>query len=234
MKTKLKRISIILVVLATIILPAFSLGRGEGGFSGQGSSQPLKKLKEVEVRQYHGKNLSSIGDFRENSIKGPQYVDKESYRLTVKGLVDRELSLPYDDIVSLDNYEKVVTLHCVEGWSVKILWQGVLVRDILKKAGPKNSAKIVILRAVDGYSTSFPLEYFMNNDIIIAYKINGVVLPPERGFPFQLVAEDKWGYKWIKWIKEIELSDNENFRGYWERYGYSQKGDFNEPMFDNR
>jgi DMSO/TMAO reductase YedYZ molybdopterin-dependent catalytic subunit len=51
--------------------------------------------------------------------------------------------------------------------------------------------------------------------------MNGVVIPPERGFPFQLVAESKYGYKWIKWITTIELSDNADYLGYWESRGYS-------------
>jgi DMSO/TMAO reductase YedYZ molybdopterin-dependent catalytic subunit len=50
--------------------------------------------------------------------------------------------------------------------------------------------------------------------------MNNVVLPPERGFPFQLVAEDKLGYKWIKWITKIELSDDTGYLGYWESYGF--------------
>lgn len=221
---------ILLALFAFVLLPAFTGGKSEGNNTNTG----VKSLKETEIRQYKGKNLSSINAFRENSIKGPQYIDRDKYRLKVTGLVDRELSLPYEDIVSLDKYSKVVTLHCVEGWSVRILWEGVLVRDVLKKAGIKSSAKVVIFKSEDGYSTSFPVNYFLDNDIIMAYKMNGVILPPERGFPFQLVAEDKWGYKWIKWITKIELSDNENFRGYWERYGYSQKGDLNGPMFENR
>jgi len=49
--------------------------------------------------------------------------------------------------------------------------------------------------------TFYTLDYIIDNDIIIAYKMNEIALPPERGFPFQLVAEHKWGYKWIKWIR---------------------------------
>jgi DMSO/TMAO reductase YedYZ molybdopterin-dependent catalytic subunit len=64
----------------------------------------------------------------------------------------------------------------------------------------------------------------MNNDIIMASKMNGLTLPAERGFPFQLVAEDKWGYKWLKWITQIEFSDNEAYLGYWESFGYSNSG----------
>ena len=63
---------------------------------------------------------------------------------------------------------------------------------------------------------------------------NGLVLPKERGFPFEVAAEGKWGYKWAKWIKEIELSDNPDFRGYWESRGYSNDGDYPGPMFEKR
>lgn len=190
-----------------------------------------KSLSPVEIKTYKGKQLSSINDFRENSIKGPQYIDKKRYRLAVKGLVAHPGSYSYGEVVDAhQHYEKAVTLNCVEGWSVTILWEGVLVRDLLRKAVPSAKAKSVIFRSHEGYSTSFPLSYIMDRPIMMAYKMNGVILPPERGFPFQLVAEDKWGYKWIKWITEIELSDDTQFRGYWESRGYSNGGDLGESF----
>ena len=111
---------------------------------------------------------------------------------------------------------------------MNILWQGVLVKDILNEVKPLPQVNTVIFYAVDGYSTSFPLEYLQNNQILMAYKMNNATLPPQRGFPFQLVAESKWGYKWIKWINRIELSDNPNYQGYWESRGYSTTGNLNE------
>ncbi len=93
-------------------------------------------------------------------------------------------------------------------------------------------ANIIIFKAIDGYTTSFPLNYTTDNNILLAYKMNNATLPPERGFPFQLVAESKWGYKWIKWVTEIELSDNLNYKGYWESRGYSNNGDLNESFFE--
>lgn len=191
-----------------------------------------KELKPVEIKEYQGKKLSSTEDFRENSIKGPQHIDKKNYRLVIAGLVNNPGEYIYDEIIKRQNYKKVVTLHCVEGWSVNILWEGILVRDLIKEAGADPKAKIIIFHAYDGYSTSFPLNYIMNNDIIMAHKMNGLPLPPERGFPFQLVAESKWGYKWIKWITKIELSDNEEYRGYWERRGYSNDGSLNGYFFE--
>ncbi len=190
-------------------------------------------LEPVEIREYEGEELSSIDDFRENSIKGPQQVDIDGYQLEITGLVESPQSYTYDEVISdYQSYEKVVTLDCVEGWSVKLLWEGVLVKDLLTEAGPLPSARVVIFHAYDGYTTSLTLDYIMANDILMAYKMNGVTLPPERGFPFELVAESKWGYKWIKWITKIELSDDENYRGYWESRGYSNSGDLDESFFD--
>ena len=183
-------------------------------------------LYPQEIREYEGQDLSSIGDFRENSIKGPQYINESTYHLTITGLVNKTVEHTYDDVINgFQKYQKVVTLHCVEGWSVKILWEGFLLKDLLNEAGIDPQAVVVIFYAYDGYSTSLPLDFLLNNDLIIAYKMNGLVLPPERGFPFQLVAESKYGYKWIKWITEIELSDNVNYKGFWESRGYPNDAD---------
>lgn len=188
-------------------------------------------LSAVEVTQYQGEKLGSINDFRENSIKGPQYVDKKSYKLEISGLVEPNTSYSYSDMLSMPMYQKVVTLNCVEGWSVKALWEGVLVKDLLNGLTVKPEAKAIIFYAADGYSTSFPLDYVLRNDIIMADKLNGEVLPPERGFPFQLVAEQKWGYKWIKWITKIELSNDTNYKGFWESRGYNNNGDLSGSKF---
>lgn len=195
-------------------------------------SESIKELQEVEVREYEGENLSSVGDFRENSIRGPQDVDIDSYSLRVHGLVENEARLSYESVLNNQKYSKVVTLYCVEGWSARILWEGILLKDLFEEAGIKPGANTVIFRAVDGYSSSLPLDYVLDNGIMIAYKMNGVVLPPERGFPFQVVAEDKWGYKWVKWIDEIELSNDPGYKGYWESRGYNNDGDVTGPKLE--
>ncbi len=175
----------------------------------------------VEIREYEGQDLSSINAFRPNSIQGPQYIDNETYRLTITGLVNNENEYTYEEVTnSYPLYKKVVTLHCVEGWKVTILWEGIQLKDMITDAQVEPNANTVIFYAHDGYSTSLPLDYIIDNNIMLAHRMNNVTLPPERGFPFQLVAESKWGYKWIKWITTIELSDNEDFRGFWESRGY--------------
>ena len=190
------------------------------------STRDPTDLGYEEIREYEGQDLSSIGAFRENSIKGPQDVDVSTYKLTITGLVNTEKKHPYEEIItSYKTYKKVITLHCVEGWKATILWEGILLKDLLSDSIVDPSANTIIFYAYDGYSTSLPLDYIFNNNIMIAYKMNNVTLPQERGFPFQLVAESKWGYKWIKWITTIELSDNADYRGFWESRGYSNEAD---------
>jgi len=228
MRNKKKVVFWVTMCLVIIALPLLAYG-----CSPEGSAAEVKELKPVEIRDYQGEKLSSVNDLRENSIKGPQQVDINSYQLKISGLVQSPQSLNYNDVISKNAlYKKIVTLNCVEGWSVDILWEGPLVRDIIQSAGPLAGAKVVIFKAYDGYTTSLPLDYILKNDILMAYQINGIALPPERGFPFQLVAESKWGYKWIKWITEIQLSDDVNYRGFWESNGYSNEGDLNKGFFD--
>jgi DMSO/TMAO reductase YedYZ molybdopterin-dependent catalytic subunit len=186
------------------------------------------KLDAVEVRDYQGQKLSSVNDFRENSIKGPQYINSSNYHLEVTGMVENPRNYTYDEVINRQSYEKVVTLHCVEGWDATILWKGILIYDLINDSKPLNGSNTVIFYAYDNYSTSFPLEYLRSNQIIMAYKMNNATIPPERGYPFQLVPETKWGYKWIKWITKIEITNNSSYQGYWESRGYSDSGDLDQ------
>jgi DMSO/TMAO reductase YedYZ molybdopterin-dependent catalytic subunit len=180
-----------------------------------------KMLYPGEIRNYQGQNLASIADVKENAIRGTQYLNDSNYRLTIDGLVNHTLVYTYDQVINgFQKYQKVDNIYCVEGWNATILWEGFLVTDLIKDAGVNSSAVGVIFYASDGYSTELPLDYTTNNDILIAYKMNGLTIPPERGFPFQLVADNQYGYKWIKWITRIELTDNPNYLGYWESHGY--------------
>lgn len=212
------------LILVSALLILVAIGGCNGG---------AVDLDPAEVREYEGENLSSINDFVENSIEGPQYVDINDYQLQITGLVESPQSYSYDEVLStFAGYKKVVTLYCVERWDVTILWEGVLVEELLAAAGPLPEAKIAIFHAYDGYTTSLTLDFITDNDILMAYKMNELTLPAERGFPFALVAESKWGYKWIKWIVEIELSDDEDYQGYWESRGFSDSGDLGESFLD--
>lgn len=216
--------SIIFLSLIAIFISYFQSNKNN-------KNNKIKKLQKIEIKEYEGEKLSSITDFRENSIKGPQYINREKYRLKIVGLSEEDKSFSYDEIINdYQNYKKIVTLNCVEGWSVNILWEGILLKDLIKKDWIPDESKTIIFKAEDGYTTSFPVDYIFKKDILMAHKMNELKLPPERGFPFQLVAEDKYGYKWIKWITEIEFSNDINYEGYWESRGYSNSGNLDKDF----
>jgi DMSO/TMAO reductase YedYZ molybdopterin-dependent catalytic subunit len=152
-------------------------------------------------------------------------VDIDSYTLTVDGLTDKTVTLTYDQVLALDAYERFITLHCVEGWDASILWKGVLLSDLVDLAGVEPEATTVIFSAVDGYTTSLPLATIRDNWLILAYDANGLPLPDEMGYPFIVVAEDKLGYKWARWVNRITLSDQEDYQGFWESRGFSNDAD---------
>lgn len=191
----------------------------------------VQQPAEVEIEQYEGEKLGSVDRFRENSIRGVQRLDPETYLLTIDGLVTQTASLTIPELEAMPHIAKLVTLHCVEGWSVKALWEGIAMTSLLNLAVPTVEANTVIFHAADGYTTSIPLEVIVDRDLIVADRINGITLPQANGFPLQLVAEDKYGYKWIKWITRIELSNDPSYRGFWESRGYSNNGDTDRPMF---
>jgi len=178
----------------------------------------------LEIREYQGLPLDTYFRTYDNSIRGPQHVDVETYRLEIDGLVEEPQSLTYQEVLDLEPATRAITLYCVEGWKERLLFEGVRLTDLLALAKPKEGAATLILHAVDGYSTSLPFEDVERLDLMLAAKINGRVLDEMRGFPFQLVAESKLGYKWIKWVNRIELSD-EPYRGFWEQRGYSNEAD---------
>jgi DMSO/TMAO reductase YedYZ molybdopterin-dependent catalytic subunit len=190
---------------------------------------------EVEATEFQGQKLTPISDQRNNALAGTQHINRDTYVLTVDGLVDKPLSLSYADLLAMPQVSQLNTLNCVEGWLFVAKWTGPRLSDIFRQAGIQPDAKIAIFYTTDvtdGYS-SLDVSYIQTQDIIIALKINDLTLPDDRGFPFQVVAQSKFGYKWSKWVTRIELSSDTSFRGYWEGAGYNNQGDVGGPTFGN-
>ncbi|UCF08652.1 MAG: molybdopterin-dependent oxidoreductase, partial [Thermoplasmata archaeon] len=103
-------------------------------------------------------------------------------------------------------------------------WKGVKVSAILDLAEVKDNATEVVFYAADGYSSSLTLDYLMRDDVILAYEMNGEVLPRDHGYPLRLVAPNKYGYKWVKWITHMEVVGHD-YEGYWESRGWSDDAD---------
>lgn len=226
MKAKPLLLAPYLTALAMVVAAWLALGCGgdDGGLSyGKG-----------EATEFEGVKLTPISEQGNNALRGTQVIDRQTYRLVVDGLVETPLSLSYADLETYEQVSWLMDLNCVEGWSFTAKWTGPGLDAILADAGVKPEAAVVIFHTADvpeGY-TSLPLDYIRENDIVLALRLNDLTLPEDRGFPLQVVAKSKYGYKWAKWVTRIELSSDVDFRGYWERGGYSNDADVDGPAFD--
>lgn len=180
----------------------------------------LSRFRSLEIQEYEGKLLDPAIGPRDNSITGVQEIDINKYQLKITGLVNNEISLSYQDVLEMTSYQRLITLYCVEGWDATILWEGVLLTDLIDLGEAKSTVNTVIFHAEDGYTTSLPYAVIKDRQLILAYKANGIELPNEMGYPFIVVAENKLGYKWARWVTEIELSSEDTYKGYWESLGY--------------
>jgi DMSO/TMAO reductase YedYZ molybdopterin-dependent catalytic subunit len=189
------------------------------------SSTPTPTFYPGEVTTYQNQALTPIyeftNEFLQTNINGAPQVNPSTYRLTVDGLVNQTEEYTYNEVLNdFQAHEQVATILCVEGWSATVLWQGVSIGDLLNQSGVNPQANTLIFYGVDGYSSALPLSYVLQNNLILAYKMNNVTLTADTGFPFILVAENQYGYKWVKYVNQIDVSSNSSYLGYWESRGY--------------
>ena len=156
-------------------------------------------------------------------------VKTDGYELTVKGMVDRELTIPWDDLVARDLSEYDITLTCVSNQVGDRLignarWLGFPLRELLDEAGVDRRADQIVGRSSDGYTGGFPLEAAYDRDAIVAIGMNGEPLPLSHGFPVRLVTPGIYGYlSAIKWLTQIEVTTFDAFDSYWVPRGYAEK-----------
>jgi DMSO/TMAO reductase YedYZ molybdopterin-dependent catalytic subunit len=159
-------------------------------------------------------------------------VDLASWRLTVKGMVDRETTLTYADLAELPLFEQYVTIACVSnevGGSLvgNAKWTGVRLRQVLEMAGVQAGATQLVGRSVDGWTAGMPTEWVMDpsREPMIALKMNDDLLPKAHGFPARLIVPGLFGYvSATKWLAELELTTLEAFDGYWVPLGWAKEG----------
>ena len=158
-------------------------------------------------------------------------VDSKSWNLTIKGLVEKPLTINYDQIKSMPSVEEYVTLECI---SNKIggdlistaLWKGVSLSYLLDKAAIKPNVKYVVFRCADGYDVGIPIERSQMEGTILAYDMNYAPLTPKHGFPVRAMVPGLYGMMNPKWLTEIELVDKV-YEGYWQRLGWANNAEDN-------
>lgn len=182
------------------------------------------ETEEVELQSGRQSGVTPNDEMRVRTAEGAPEIDPESYSLTVRGLVDNPLQLSLEDIKSMDSMERLVELPCVEGWTESGVWKGVRLKDLLDRAGVLEDARTAVFSSPGGYTTSLTMGDVDETDPLLAYEVNGERLPDEQGYPARLVVPDRLGYKWIKWVTDIELIEGDH-RGYWESRGYDNEAE---------
>lgn len=196
------------------------------------ASQRLVSPREALAREFSEADMSPI--FRSNGTAMPgtteyaQHVAEQfaNWRLTVDGLVARPLAIPLKALRSIPHRVQITRHDCVEGWSAIAKWHGLQLSRILDQAGLSTRAKYIVFHCADRfgekpYYESIDLVDAFHPQTIIAWGMNGHLLPVPNGAPLRLRVERQLGYKQAKYIQRIQAVDNlanvyGGKGGYWE------------------
>ena len=159
-------------------------------------------------------------------------LETATWQLRIHGLVERETTLTWDQLISLPMFEQYCTIACVSnevgGHLVgNTKWTGVRLRDVLAMAGPTAQATQLVGRSVDGWTAGMPMSWVMDpaREPMIAVEMDGRPLPRRHGYPARLIVPGLYGYvSATKWLWELELTTWESYDGYWVPLGWSKEG----------
>jgi DMSO/TMAO reductase YedYZ molybdopterin-dependent catalytic subunit len=151
----------------------------------------------------------------------------EHYHLTITGLVEKPRKLSYEDLLAIPRVSQTTDFHCVEGWSVADLrWGGIRFSVLLEKVKPRKGAKYAIFHSLgttdftpkgqNHYVESFPVAELLDpaRQCLLALTLDGKPLTKSHGAPLRVISPRNLGYKNIKYVMTIELSDHAQ-PGWW-------------------
>jgi DMSO/TMAO reductase YedYZ molybdopterin-dependent catalytic subunit len=169
-----------------------------------------------EIKKILKWNIDHPGIVRDNPIIG-----LENWKLTVDGEVEKPIELSWQDFLKIPSIETRSDFHCVEGWSVPdCRWYGVKFTTLIDTVKPKKEAKYIFFKCLDGYTTSLDLIDLLQENVLLAYRLNGKSLEVSLGGPLRLVVPVKYAYKSAMWVKQIYFTKVKEL-GFWEKRGYS-------------
>jgi sulfite oxidase len=155
-------------------------------------------------------------------------LDAAAWRLRVHGLVDQEVELSFRELLALPLVERTITLTCVSNEVGGTLagtatWLGVRVADVLRRAGVRPDADMVLSRSSDGFTASTPVTALTDGrDALLAVGMNGAPLPYEHGFPVRMIVPGLYGFvSATKWLTDLEVTRFDRAEAYWTRRGWS-------------
>lgn len=168
--------------------------------------------------------------FRIDTAFAVPRLDAQQHRVRITGMVDNPYELSFDELLALADTEADVTLACVSNEVGGQLigtarWLGVPLAAVLDRAGVHADADQIVGRAVDGWTSGFPVEAaYDGRPALVAIGMNGEPLPARHGFPVRLVISGLYGYvSDTKWLTEIEVTTFDAHDAYWVPRGWAQE-----------
>ncbi|MCW2921623.1 MAG: molybdopterin-dependent oxidoreductase [Thermoleophilia bacterium] len=165
---------------------------------------------------------SGDGGWRIYAVESPMpEFDPASFSLKISGAVEEPIELTWPEVEEWAGARRTADFHCVTGWSVMdVKWDGILPADIVARVRPKPEAKYVSMLSLEtSYMDQVTMEQFLHDSNVLAHSMDGAPLTREHGSPLRMVLPEMYGYKGVKWLRELRF-DTELIPGYWERRGY--------------
>jgi DMSO/TMAO reductase YedYZ molybdopterin-dependent catalytic subunit len=196
------------------VLPATQTSSAPAGFQNPVLS-PLLQYEITPTELFYRIDISPI----------VPTINAQTWKLSVKGLVDNPIELTYEELKAMPSVEQFSTLSCVSnkvGGDLisNAIWKGIPLKNLLNKAQIRQGARYIVFRCYDGYDVGIPLEKGLEDGTILAYEMNRAVLTPAHGFPVRAIVPNIYGMMNAKWITEIEIIDYV-YEGFWQRKGWS-------------
>jgi DMSO/TMAO reductase YedYZ molybdopterin-dependent catalytic subunit len=211
-----------------IVLAMAGLGAAGIVWGAKAQSGLERMLRPITLRDPTGLSnfVPSAGRFRIYSVTGGlPHESAIAYRLRVHGLVDRPTTFTLDDLRRLPPTALAKDFQCVTGWRVPdVHWKGVALSRLLDEVGAKPEGRFLTFYSFDGtYTESLTVEQARRPDVIAAYEMIGKTVTREHGGPVRLYVAPMYGYKSLKWLQRIEVTDTLQ-AGFWEGQGYDVDG----------
>jgi DMSO/TMAO reductase YedYZ molybdopterin-dependent catalytic subunit len=176
--------------------------------------------------------LTTSRDFyRIDTALSPPLVDPEGWTLRIHGMVEKELTLTFQDLLDRGLEHEWITICCVSnpvGGDLigNTVWGGVPIKDILDEVGIKPGADALLSTSDDGWTCGTPLEALTDGrHALLALTMNGEPLPIPHGFPVRQVVPGLYGYvSATKWVVDWEVTRFADFEAYWTQRGWGERG----------
>jgi DMSO/TMAO reductase YedYZ molybdopterin-dependent catalytic subunit len=226
------------VVIASLLVGGAASWVGRGRRSGEAARARLGLRGPGVVPDGADLDVEGLGPWRvsnedfyriDTALSVPA-VTPEQWRLRIHGMVDRELTLTYDDLLARARTDAWITIACVSnGVGGNLIgnayWSGVRIAPLLAEVGLQRGADAVLQTSVDGWTCGTPLSVLTDDrNAMLAVAMNGEPLPVEHGFPVRTIVPGLYGFvSATKWVEDFEVSRFDRFTAYWSSRGWSEQ-----------